>query len=173
MYLTKSQQLVYDMEKFAGGSISIICGSMLAEGEKTLFELQQAVNEIYRLNDALRIRISENGNEVIQTVNPYEEQEFEVLCFNTKEELDLYAEQFAKIPLDLYGLLCETKIVLLPGRYGVLVKLHHLVGDAWTLSLMGNQFNAFLNEETPIAYSYVEHVQSEEAYLQGKRYTKR
>lgn len=48
MHLTKSQKLVYDMEKFVGGgTISIICGSMLSAGSKTIEEIQKAVNEIY------------------------------------------------------------------------------------------------------------------------------
>lgn len=32
MNLTKPQKLIYDMEKFAGGAISVICGSMLING---------------------------------------------------------------------------------------------------------------------------------------------
>ena len=59
MNLTKPQKLVYDMEKFAGGAIAVICGSMLIRGKKDLSEIKQAVNEIYRINDALRIRIKE------------------------------------------------------------------------------------------------------------------
>lgn len=74
MNLTKPQKLVYDMEKFAGGSISVICGSMLTGGTRDLHELQSAVNEIYRLNDALRIHISESGGEVSQSIADYIER---------------------------------------------------------------------------------------------------
>ncbi len=171
MKLTKSQQLVYDMEKFAGGTISIICGSMLLEGNQDKTKLQKAVNDIYLLNDALRLHIVEAGG-VSQEITPFEEKEFEILTFESKEELDRYADDYAKIPINLSGDLCEAKIVILPDRYGVLVKLHHLVGDAWTLALLGNQFNALMNGETPAAYSYELHVAQEEKYLAGKRYQK-
>ena len=63
MNLTKPQKLIYDMEKFAGGTISIICGSMLSTGKKDTSELKQVVNTIYQLNDALRIRIRENNED--------------------------------------------------------------------------------------------------------------
>ena len=172
MNLTKPQRLIYDMEKFSGGAISVICGSMLARGEKDLSEIKQAVNEIYRLNDALRIRISENEGEVVQTISEYTEQDIPVLCFENKAELDRYAESYAKVAVDLYGKLCEINIVILPGRYGLLVKMHHIIGDAWTLALMGTQFNALMNGEGVQTYSYTEYVESEKAYVEGKRYAK-
>lgn len=49
MNITKPQKLIYDMEKYAGGTISIICGSMLSTGKKDTLELKQAVNKIYQL----------------------------------------------------------------------------------------------------------------------------
>ena len=117
MHLTKSQKLVYDMEKFVGGgTISIICGSMLSAGSKTIEEIQKAVNEIYCINEGLRTRIVENETGVHQEISPYYKRDCEVLRFETKEELDSYAEGYAKISMDLYGELCETKIVILPDQ---------------------------------------------------------
>ena len=132
MNLTKPQQLIYDMEKFSDGAIAMICGSMLSNGERDLDILRQSINEIYRINEALRIRISETDWKAYQKVMDYSEQEVEVLHFDNREALDAYAEKYAKIPLDLFGNLCEIKIVFLPGQYGLLAKLHHIVGDAWT-----------------------------------------
>lgn len=88
--------------------------------------MQKTVNEIYRMNDALRIRIVEEDG-VSQIITPFEEKEFEILTFDSKAELDRYAEEYAKVPMDLYGCLCEVKIIFLPGQYGVLVKLHQRV----------------------------------------------
>ena len=173
MHLTKSQKLVYDMEKFVGGgTISIICGSMLSAGSKTIEEIQKAVNEIYCINEGLRTRIVENETGVHQEISPYYKRDCEVLRFETKEELDSYAEGYAKISMDLYGELCETKIVILPDQYGVLVKLHHLIGDAWTLALLGNQFNELINGTVPEVYSYHNHIEEEDKYIQSKRYEK-
>lgn len=65
-HLSKPQKLIYDMEKYAGGSINVICGVMLTEQEKAVPAMEAAVNEIFRLNDALRLRITENGKEATQ-----------------------------------------------------------------------------------------------------------
>lgn len=172
MNFTKPQKLIYDMEKFAGGAIAVICGSMLVHGKKDLQGIKRAVNELYRLNTALRIRIVETDGEVSQTVCDYTEQDFNVLCFDNKAELDAYAEDYAKTPLDFYGNLCEVNIVTLPEQYGLLIKLHHIISDAWTLSLLGTQFNKLMNGEEVEAYSYADYVESEKAYIQSKRYEK-
>ena len=148
----------------------MICGGMLIRGEKETAEMQAAVNELYRLNDALRIRVSESDGTASQKITEYAEQNIPVLRFESKAELDSYAEKYAKTPLDFYGNLCEVSIVVLPEQYGLLVKLHHIIGDAWTLSLLGTQFNRLMNGETVEAYSYADYVQTEEKYLKSKRY---
>ena len=170
MNLTKPQKLIYDMEKYAGGAISVICGGMLIRGKKGTTEIQAAVNELYRLNDALRIRISETDGTVSQKIMEYAEQNIPVLRFESKAEMDSYAEKYVKTPLDFYGNLCEISVVVLPGQYGLLVKLHHIIGDAWSLSLLGTQFNKLLNGDFFEAYSYADYVQTEEKYIQSKRY---
>lgn len=172
MRLTKPQKLIYDMEKFVGGSISVICGSMLLPDKHYLADLQSAVTDMYRLNDALRIHIVESNGKSEQVVADYMPKEIPMLHFESKAELDTYAQEYAKAPLNFYGALSEFKIVTLPERCGILVKLHHIIGDAWTLSLIGNQFNALLNGETPEAYSYADYLDSEDAYQQSKRFTK-
>ena len=172
MNITKPQKLIYDMEKYAGGAISVICGGMLICGKKEISEMQRAVNELYRLNDALRIRIIESGGTVRQEITEYAEKSIPVLRFENKAELDAYAEKYAKTPLNLDGDLCKINVVAMPGQYGLLAKLHHIIGDAWTLSLLGTQFNKLMNGETVEAFSYADYVQIEGKYLKSKRYEK-
>lgn len=172
MNLTRPQKLIYDMEKFTGGTIAVLCGAMLVRGEKPLVEIKRAASELCRLNDALRIRIDESEDEVSQVVCDYAERDFSVLRFDTRDALDSYAEKYAKLPLDLHGDLCEINIVILPKQYGLLVKMHHLIGDAWSFALIGTQFNRLLNGETIETYSYADYVASENSYIQGKRYEK-
>lgn len=173
MKLTKPQQQIYDMEKYVGSSVSIICGSMLIEGDCADRNLLiSAVNEIFRINDSLRIRISENNGQTIQTVKDYVAKEIKTLLFSTEEELNSYGNHYAKEPLSIYGDLCEISVLLLPHHYGLLIKMHHAVGDAWTLSLLCSQFVNIINGNTPLAYSYSDFVAKEDVYLTSKRYTK-
>ncbi len=170
MYLTKPQKLIYDMERFAGGSINVICGSMVLSGEKAEEELVNAAQNMLRTNDALRIRICECNDELAQEVQEYADTDIEILHFESKAELDFYAQNYAKQPLDFYGNLCELKVFVYPGHYGILAKIHHIVSDAWTLAMVGSQFNAFLNGVDPDPCSYCEYVETEKEYLQSQRF---
>ncbi|MGN0468579.1 MAG: condensation domain-containing protein, partial [Acutalibacteraceae bacterium] len=172
MNLTKPQKLIYNMEKFTGGAVAVICGSMLLGTEKDSGELKTAINELYRINDALRMRITENGQDVSQYISEYAEQSIDILSFGSKAELDSFAADYAKVPIDLNGSLCEIKIVLLPEQCGILAKLHHLVGDAWTLSLLGSQLNSILSGQQPETFSYADYVEAEKKYTSSARYSK-
>lgn len=170
MNLTKPQKLIYDMERVIGQSINVICGCMLLPGAKSEADLTAAVNRVYQLNDALRIRIGEEYGRPSQQIIPYAEKNIEVLHFNSKAELDFYAQNHATVPFDFYGDLFDIKVLILPEQYGLLVKFHHIVGDAWTIALVGTQFNTIMNGEEPSACSYCEYVESEKEYLESQRY---
>lgn len=162
--LSKSQRLVYDMEKYAGGSISVICGSVIYKGEKSRQELENAVNHLFQINDALRMRVICTNEGVKQEVGKFVPHSVETLSFVTKEDLDFFANRYAKEPLDLKGKLCEIKIVFLNEGYGLLIKMHHLIGDAWAMSLICSQFSCILRGEASMAYSYKEYLKREDDY---------
>lgn len=170
--LSKPQKLIYDMDRYAGGSIAVLCGSLVARGQKSRQELKEAVNEIYRLNDALRLHIIETADGPKQTVSEFVRREVGILYFEKKQDLDLYAENCAKEPMDLYGSLCELRPVVLKGSYGILIKLHHIAGDAWTMAMIGSQFQMIVNGKMPEAYSYTQYLDNERDYLQSSRYAK-
>ena len=160
------------MEKFIGGAIGVICGSALMDADISVEEAQKAVNEIFRINDALRIRIVDDNGKPQQYVADYAEADIEVLHFGSKAELDSYAAEYAKEPLDFYGALAMIKIVLIPGKIGLLAKLHHIISDAWTLSLIATQFNELIKGDEVQAFSYFDYIKEENEYVAGKRYQK-
>lgn len=172
MKLSKPQKLVYDMQKIAEGSIGNICGSILFDKEYSVDELQNALCEIVRLNDALRIRIKEMDGEIHQCVDDYVPLIFDILSFSDRKELEAYCKRFARKPIDMSGVLYRFFIVKIGERVGVICKIHHLIGDAWTLSLIGTQINMLLNGETPGAYSYLDYITGEDDYRQSKRFEK-
>lgn len=100
--LSKSQKTMYELEKYAGGSIAIICGSLLVEGTRSEAELAAAINGLYRLNPALRTRITETDGGTMQSVREYTEQDIDILRFNSTDEFERYAGDYAKKPLNLY-----------------------------------------------------------------------
>lgn len=172
MLLSKNQQLIYNVEKVVGGPVNVICGSVIFDKVYDIDKMCYAVNELYKINDILRTRIICNGSELSQQVIDYRYKKVEILHFSEKANVHEFAERDAQIPIDIYGSLCEIKIISSKSFSGILYKLHHIISDAWTLSLLANQFNNILNDENVVAYSYEEHIKAEESYCLSNRYTK-
>ena len=156
----------------SGGSINIICGSVIFDKEPAIQNMSDAVNELFRINDALRTRIFYENGVASQCIEDYQKKSFEVVFFSDKEQVHRYAQEQAQIPLDLNKNLCEIKIIASTHFSGILYRLHHIIADAWTLSLLATQFNRIINNEEVSAYSYRDHIIVEEQYLSGKRYLK-
>lgn len=63
--------------------------------------MQRAANEIFRINDGLRARFIEKDGKVYQEIPGFVERKFEVLTFNSKEEMDEWGHAYASIALKL------------------------------------------------------------------------
>lgn len=160
------------MVKFAGEVIANNCSSMLISGKKDEKLLQETLNELFRINDALRLRLCYEDGSVSQYLTEYEFQKFEVLYFQNEEELTEYADEYSKKELQSTEALCDFKIVVLPESYGILVKLHHIISDAWTFGLLYTQFNELLNGNFVSASSYIDYLEKEKKYVSSKRFSR-
>lgn len=169
MQLTKPQKQIWDMECFAGGAISVICTSLMRQGNAEESLLQEAANKLFLFNDALRTKIQMTDSEITQIVMPYNNQVFPVLQFSNAEEMDSYAEQYAQRALDIRGALCEISIVVMPDSYGLLVKIHHIIADAWTMALLATQFNMLMEGEIPPHASYQDYCSKQLASVNSKK----
>ncbi len=172
MKLTNAQLQIYNMEGFAGGAVANVCGSLLLNGKKDLSFLKEKVNMLFELNDGLRVQMYEKKGEILQRFTPYEAREIKSFSFDNYDDFCEFAADYAKIPLDTFGSLCEICVVTLPDKFGIIPKLHHLIGDAWAIALLGSQFNALVAGETPPAFSLEEYIKKENEYLFSKRYVK-
>ncbi len=172
MRLTKPQQLIYDMERFSGGAIATICGSVLLKGHVEGEEISDALNRMVECNDALRLQITEKDGVPSQTVAEYTPQEFPVLWFLNKDALQEYADKLAQEPMELHGELFRAVGIVVGEEYGILVKIHHIISDAWTLTLIASQFYALMNGEEINPRSYMEYIATEDNYLASERYQK-
>lgn len=173
--LTQSQKLIYDMENYGGDAIANIAASILIEGQVDKEALRKTVCEIFRLNDALRTRIGFKEKEIIQTYLNDFTPEFEFQSFESLVEFKNWAESESQIKLDIFGNLCEIKGILIENKFGVYIKIHHIISDAWSLSILLKQFveiyKAFCigNEHTVSAGSYKDHILEVQEYGLSKK----
>lgn len=124
MNLTRKQNYIYKLD-----NSSAICGCILINGKNELSTIAKAVNKVYKLNDVLRICIVKTNGKVIQKIREFKSRDIDKFSFVNKNKLDKYAKKYSKIPLNIFGNLCEISIVVLPQCYGLLIKLHHIIAD--------------------------------------------
>lgn len=171
--LSKPQQTIYDMSKVIGGSISTICGSVLKHGAPDTALLKKCVNELYRLNDALRIHIRKTNGQPMQYFADYAEKDIEVLHFDSENDFTEYANSLAQRHISLYddlAQICEICAATVGDKYGIVFALHHIIRDAWTATLLAEQFIELVEGTVPSAYSYIEYLDSEQKYINSGRY---
>ena len=168
--LTAQQKAIHDLEKFTGGSVFNICVSTLFPEKHSVDEIKHAIATVFRLNDALRIRIKEENGKTIQYLTDFYPDDAEVLRFKSRDELDKFGEKWACEPIDINGPLCEIKAFVLPDDTGAICRLHHIIGDAWTLALIGIQLGKTLKNEPFETYSFFDTLKSGAEYRGSRRY---
>lgn len=170
MKLSKPQRIIYNMEKFSGGAVAVVCGSVLYEGKADIIQLKKAVNELYRINEALRYKIVEKNGIVSQEVCEYQEREIQVLKFETEKELRSYGEEYAKKQMSIYDNLANISLICMKDAYGLMFKMHHIISDAWTIAILSNQFLEIMAGKTPKAKPYSAYIAFEEKYETTRHY---
>lgn len=171
--LTGEQIYMYGSQMAGFGIGCIMGGSMTVKGSCSNERMQHAANEVVRINDGLRTRVVKGEDGVpVQYVVPFEEREFKVMEFADADELDRFGAEWIDIPfeMDADHELFEMIIVQLPDSYGALFKIHHIISDAWTCMLVGDQFLRILNGETPKAYPFTDYVVKMRDYAETGRY---
>ena len=214
--LYDSQMFMYFGCKQGAGQATLLTGSVIIPRKIEISKLQDAANEVFRINDGLRAYFIEKDEKVYQDAKPFERREFKVMHFKNKEEVDEFGKVYGTIPLKLeihtegsgvsketwknekpsatlvknviiheikmfftklrMGMLnnepavCEFILLDLPDSCGLMVKIHHIIADAWTVMLVANQFLSLLKGETVTAYQYEEFVENEKKYHSSSRY---
>ncbi len=169
MQLSSAQKQIYNMEKVVGESVGVICGYVLTQKKYDIKDMIKAINEIYRINDALRIKVVSSSKEPYQYICEYTEKDVDVLFFDSRDALHKFTSIEAESPLNFNKTLCEIKAISSNDFCGIFYKVHHIISDGWSLAHVTNQFFKILEKESVEAFSYVDYLDEEQKYLQSKR----
>ena len=169
MKLTKTQEGILNAEEVVGGAISNICGATFFTRRYSVEKLNTAVNTVVRINDAFRLHFDKKTK--TQWVEEYRWQDYETVCFDTQADFELYARKFAAAPMDFAVSLFDLKIVEVNGKRGLLYVLHHVICDAWSLSLLRWQLHQILEEEIiPPSFSFMDYCRGLSSYYNSRRF---
>ncbi len=181
--LTFPENNIYFVEKFnKNTSINTIATTLKIESKFDEKVCDEIVNKLIELNDALRIRIHEEGNSVYQVIEEYTYEEIEYIDMSGKSDYEIHSffENNIQVPFEfLDNKLYKFFIIKCDENSGYLfMKSHHIISDAWTFGQLLNQVIKMYNNKLNNTYediqipSYVDFIQSEKEYISSDKYIK-
>jgi len=142
--LSFGQQRLWFLDKFAPGEpvYSIPMGFRLT-GELRVDALRSALDTIVTRHASLRTTFPDQGGEPVQVVAPTGTAALTVTPI-TVDAVDSYIAEQAKIGFDLAtGPLFRTSLgVIGPTDHVLVLNLHHIISDAWSMSVLLSELTA-------------------------------
>jgi amino acid adenylation domain-containing protein len=149
--LSFAQQRLWLMDQLEPGNPSYnISGGLLLSGELKIEALEQAFTEIARRHTSLRTTFARVDNQPTQFISPVEPVRLAVTDLSelpiAEREAGMkdLAHTEARRPFDLaYGPVWRVQLVRLgAAAHVLLLSLHHIIGDGWSLRLLVNEISA-------------------------------
>lgn len=173
--LTNAQKQIFEMSSYSGKNTASISIVLWMEEEYDERVLQETVDELIQRNDAFRIKIV-NDNGIIkqykESIHPYV---VKTVFFDAKSEYERWIKDISAQGLDIQGELYQIFGCCVEGRFGVYIKMHHIICDGWSMSIVCKEldkiYHAYMQGEVMkyASGSYFECIAKEEDYLSSKK----
>lgn len=180
--LTGAQKSIWDTEKYYGNTcINNISGTLTITDKVDVSALENAINIFIKENDSMRIKISIVKDKPKQYISKYEYIKIKTKKILNDEMLSKWENNLVKIPLIVTdNLLFRFEIFKnIDGTGGFNATVHHIIGDAWSMSLLIDQiiynYSNLINKTNAVSevkYSYIDYIKSEKEYIKSSRYIK-
>ncbi|MDO5556013.1 MAG: amino acid adenylation domain-containing protein, partial [Clostridia bacterium] len=180
--LTDQQREIWNIEQYyKNTTINNISGTLIIKQKVDFEKLRKSINIFVQKNDSFRTRILIKDGEPKQLIK--ENLQFSIKEENliNKDELNKIENEIVSTPFNLINsnLFEFTIIKYNDGTGGFNANVHHIISDAWTMSLLINQiiniYEKLINNEEieeDISPSYLEKITSNEEYKKSEKYIK-
>ncbi len=184
--LTHPQKRIWYIEKiYPDTHMYNICSTTRIKGFVDFKLLDEALQILIKTNDGIRLHIVEENDIPKQYIRPYERVKIDFLDFSIYDdpeaELAVWIEKKVQEPfvIENEALFYFAIFKLSENDNGFFLKIHHLISDGWTFSLISrliieNYTRLIRNEEVNdlTEYSYLEYIEKESKYLLSDRFEK-
>lgn len=174
--LTFSQKSIWDQESFFNNSpLNNIAAYLVINEDVDFKKIKKALVKFIKNNDSFRIKLSKDDNgDIYQYFESFYDRDIELIELPNVEAVDSLTHSLVNIPFNcLDSFLFEFKMFRFPNNSGgFLLNAHHLIFDAWSSGLVIKEIMDYyqdLSDSMP-AYSYVDHIMSEKAYLKSSKF---
>ncbi|HEU0012159.1 MAG TPA: amino acid adenylation domain-containing protein, partial [Longimicrobium sp.] len=152
--LSFSQQRLWLIDRLEpGGTAYNMPAATRLRGPLDAAALERALDQVVRRHGALRTRIEARDPEPVQVVEPHRPFSLPVVDLSARAEDDREAElhrladEEARRPfsMDQGPLFRATLVRLGPEEHALLVTMHHIVSDGWSINLFWGELAALLD----------------------------
>ncbi|GMQ63366.1 non-ribosomal peptide synthetase family protein [Vallitalea maricola] len=173
--LSKGKKAMWDIEKIYKSYIpSLIIGEMIFKDNNiSIDKLDRAINRLIELNDIIRTSIIDDNKE---TIEPFYYNKVNIidLVRKTNDESDKIIKNYTQEKLEKNKLYSFRIVLYNNGKTGIIIKLHHIISDAWTMVLIGSRINSYYRNDKITTQdkgiSYIEYLTRDNKYLSSDRY---
>lgn len=179
--LSNPQKSIWYTEQYYKGTPINNIGAYVYFKECINFDiLKQAVNEVVKSNDNFRLILKSENNKINQSLCNYVPFDIDIIEVSSEEDVIEKTKEFTKIPFNVENnLLFKFWLFRLPNNEGgVIINIHHLISDSWTLGLISKEIAKTYSEMMQNNYkyskkpSYLEYLEVEKEYLGSPRFNK-
>lgn len=180
--LTIPQKSIYLTEQYASGTaINLISGDMVFEEKVDASLIEKALDIYIQTNDSIRIRICMENGKPKQYISPHTPFKLKIIKISNREQLEEFKKKIINTPFKFFDsdLFSFTLFSFEDDTAELNVTFHHIISDAWTMSLFVKKFmhiySTLLKHETTDfsdIFSYVDFINSEKDYLNSSRFQK-
>ena len=182
--LTFPQENIWLVNKlFNSSKTNLITGIININKGFNEINCAKAVNLVIKNNDALRIKIKVENNNPYQIIEEYVYQDIKIIDMQSFDDLkkEEYIGEYKKRDIDILNdKLFEFSVLKYSNDSGaVLLKMHHIVSDAWSYSKIVEQFIKYYNNienseevEEGVTPGYTEYINSTMEYKISEKYAK-
>ena len=180
--LTFPQKNIWLVENFyESKKINSISGSLKIYKDFDVNIAKQTINKFVELNDAMRIKLKVNEDEVYQVISEYTKFDIDVKVVDkdNKKEIEKIKKEFVSKTINaLDQCLFSYLIIDNKDKGEIVLNVHHIISDAWSVSKMGEAlakiYDKIQNKQKDFeSYpSYIEFIQKEEEYIKSEKYQK-
>lgn len=170
--LTPSQKGMADLHEFyEGTSAATLCGAVIYDEKMTPGLIDEAVREVIRRHEAIRLRITKEEGRYVQRICDEVDETVEHMSFSCIDEVCEFGRRDGRTVFDPDGSKMYRFTVLdLPDRTGIMITMSHMIIDSWGYSLIVKEFYyaykalACGSDALPAARKYTDYFSRIEGY---------
>ena len=179
--LSNPQKSIWYTEQYYEGTSINNIGAYIHFKECVNFDvLKQAINEVVKSNDNFRLILKSENNKPNQSLCDYTPFDIDIIEVSSEEDIISKTKEFTNVPFIIENnLLFKFWLFKLPNdEGGVIINIHHIISDSWTLGLISKEIAKTYSEMLQNTYkyskrpSYLEYLKNEKEYLESSRFNK-